>query len=86
MIPTAKVLWGEGLFIRPQHFQQQDRYHEWRLAQAMMTMHPYAWGVRQIRIDMDALKAGRFAYLSFSWCCLTASSTTPPLKTICPRP
>ncbi len=63
MIPTAKVLWGEGLFIRPQHFQQQDRYHEWRLAQAMTTMHPYAWGVRQIRIDMDALKAGRLRLL-----------------------
>ena len=35
MIPTSKVLWGEGLFLRPQHFQQQDAYHEWRLSQAM---------------------------------------------------
>jgi type VI secretion system protein ImpJ len=29
--PPSKVLWGEGLFLRPQHFQQQDRYHEARL-------------------------------------------------------
>ena len=23
-----KVLWTEGLFLRPQHFQQQERYFE----------------------------------------------------------
>ncbi|MBX3618826.1 MAG: type VI secretion system baseplate subunit TssK [Rhizobacter sp.] len=59
MIPTSKVLWGEGLFLRPQHFQQQDAYHEWRLAQAMRTLHPYAWGVRSLKVDTDALQAGR---------------------------
>lgn len=59
MIPTPKVLWGEGLFLRPQHFQQQDAYHEWRLAQAVRGLHPYAWGVRSIKVDTDALQAGR---------------------------
>ena len=59
MIPTPKVLWGEGLFLRPQHFQQQDAYHEWRLAQAVRGLHPYAWGVRSIKVDADALQAGR---------------------------
>ena len=63
MLPTSKVLWGEGLFIRPQHFQQQDAYQEWRVAQAMTTLHPYAWGVRSLRIDTDALKAGRLRLL-----------------------
>ena len=33
MSMPAKLLWGEGLFLRPQHFQQQDRYHEARLNQ-----------------------------------------------------
>ena len=28
---AAKILWGEGLFLRPQHFQRQDQYHEMRL-------------------------------------------------------
>lgn len=63
MIPTSKVLWGEGLFIRPQHFQQQDAYHEWRLTQAMTTLHPYAWGVRSTKIDTDALRAGRLRFI-----------------------
>jgi type VI secretion system protein ImpJ len=53
----SKVLWGEGLFLRPQHFQQQDRYHEARLHQTASALHPYAWGVRKLSIDLDALKA-----------------------------
>lgn len=52
----SKVLWGEGLFLRPQHFQQQDRYHEARLNQTACALHPYAWGVRKIVIDQDALR------------------------------
>ena len=55
MIRSSKVLWGEGLFLRPQHFQRQDAYHEWRLAEISRAVHPYAWGVRRVRIDTDAL-------------------------------
>ena len=58
MIPTSKVLWGEGLFLRPQHFQRQDAYHEWRLAETARTLHPYAWGVRRCRVDVQALASG----------------------------
>jgi type VI secretion system protein ImpJ len=53
----SKVLWGEGLFLRPQHFQQQDRYHEARLNQTAMALHPYAWGVRKLVVDLDALRS-----------------------------
>lgn len=58
MIQSPKVLWGEGLFLRPQHFQRQDAYHEWRLAEVARTLHPYAWGVRRLRVDTDALASG----------------------------
>lgn len=58
MIQTPKVLWGEGLFLRPQHFQHQDAYHEWRLAQMSRALHPYAWGIRSLKIDLDALQTG----------------------------
>ena len=52
----SKVLWGEGLFLRPQHFQQQDRYHEARLNQTACALHPYCWGVRRLAVDLDALR------------------------------
>ena len=48
MSRMSKVLWGEGLFLRPQHFQRQDAYHEARLQAVAGALHPYAWGVREI--------------------------------------
>ncbi len=52
---SNKVLWGEGLFLRPQHFQQQDQYHEQRLHQSVTALHPYVWGVSHLQLDQDAL-------------------------------
>ena len=53
---SGKLLWGEGLFLRPQHFQQQDRYHETRLRDSVRALHPYSWGVGQLQVDRDALQ------------------------------
>ncbi|MFG6469329.1 type VI secretion system baseplate subunit TssK [Roseateles sp. BYS87W] len=55
MSTASKLLWGEGLFLRPQHFQRQDAYHEARLAEAVRDLHPYAWGVQRLEVDTDAL-------------------------------
>lgn len=55
---SQKILWGEGLFLRPQHFQRQDLYHESRLAEYGRAVHPYLWGIRRIKFDMEALAAG----------------------------
>ncbi|MFD0739816.1 type VI secretion system baseplate subunit TssK [Lysobacter koreensis] len=54
----SKVFWGEGLFLRPQHFQRQDAYHEARLQDLAAALHPYAWGVRQARFDLQSLASG----------------------------
>ncbi|MDO8072352.1 type VI secretion system baseplate subunit TssK [Janthinobacterium sp. SUN176] len=55
---AAKVLWGEGLFLRPQHFQRQDQYHEARLHHTASALHPYLWGVAHMEWDLAALKTG----------------------------
>ena len=57
MTTPAPVLWGEGHFLRPHHFQQQDRYHDLRLQQMASALHPYAWGVRQVDIDHEGLRS-----------------------------
>lgn len=64
MIPSAKILWGEGLFLRPQHFQRQDAYHEARLAQAMRWLRPHAWGLAALELDEDALATGLLRVLA----------------------
>ena len=54
----SKVFWGEGLFLRPQHFQRQDAYHEARLQEFAQAVHPYSWGVRKVRFDTQSLASG----------------------------
>lgn len=59
---TAKILWGEGLFMRPQHFQQQDAHAEAQLRRAMLTANPFAWGIRDLALDHDSLKSGMLRF------------------------
>ena len=54
----AAVLWGEGLFLRPQHFQLQDEYFESLSRHALLSAQPYAWGVSALEADRDALRVG----------------------------
>lgn len=55
---TGKILWGEGLFLRPQHFQQQDAYHEARARHLLQAANPYGWGLHTLQIDAEALSSG----------------------------
>jgi len=63
---SGKILWGEGLFLRPQHFQQQDHYHEERLHRTAGLLHPYAWGVIGLAVDRDALANDSLRLLELS--------------------
>jgi len=56
-----KVVWFEGMFLRPQHFQQQDRYTERLVRERAAGLVPYGWGLRNLRIDTAQLETGRFA-------------------------
>lgn len=61
---TSRVIWQEGMFLRSQHFQQQDRWFESCLR--MTTLRPYGWGLKQVSIDHNLLRTGRFAASSAS--------------------
>lgn len=63
---NSKVLWGEGLLLRPQHFQRQDQYHEHRLHKSIDTVHPYAWGVERLEVDREALGSNVLRILALS--------------------
>lgn len=62
----TKVFWGEGLFLRPQHFQRQDAYHEARLHDRARSLHPDSWGVRSVRFDSQSLVTGSLRALELS--------------------
>ncbi|MEM0924087.1 MAG: type VI secretion system baseplate subunit TssK [Pseudomonadota bacterium] len=59
-----KVVWREGLFLQPHHFQQHDRYVESLVAGVASGVTPYAWGVRELTLDDELLKLGKIAVKS----------------------
>lgn len=61
-----KVLWGEGLFLRPQHFQQQDSYHSHQRAMSMKLLHPYAYGSVEIKLDSALLDSNVLSFETIS--------------------
>lgn len=55
-----KVIWNEGLFVQPQHFQQQERYFE-SYVHAKSRTQPYAWGFDSLELDRGQLDLGKVA-------------------------
>lgn len=61
---TNKVVWSEGLFLRPQLFQQQERYFEYYAHKRASTLSPFYWGFSQYEIDREALAYGKLVLRS----------------------
>ena len=55
-----RVVWSEGLFLRPQHFQQQDRYMERFVETRCQGLIPHAWGFTEVELERDLLGIGKF--------------------------
>jgi type VI secretion system protein ImpJ len=59
-----KVVWTEGLFLQPQHLQQQERYFDRLVRASTIGLRPFAWGLTQLELDTDLLTLGKFAVRS----------------------
>ena len=55
MSDRSKVIWSEGLFLRPQHFQQQERYLEGYIEGRAAVLRPHSWGVQELEFNRDVL-------------------------------
>jgi len=53
-----KVLWNEGLFLTPHHFQQWDRHIEAEVWHRLRAIQPLSYGFTDLKIDEDALAVG----------------------------
>lgn len=49
------VYWHEGLFLRPQHFQQHDLFAQTYSYQQTTALQPHAWGIRRLSFVQSAL-------------------------------
>src|SRR5690606_38979788 len=56
-----KVIWSEGLFLQPHHFQQHDRYVESYVDGRCRPLRGYGWGFTEIKLDAAQLAIGKVA-------------------------
>ncbi|WP_443190665.1 type VI secretion system baseplate subunit TssK [Pseudomonas indica] len=59
-----RVVWSEGMFLRPQHFQQHDRFMETLLDGRCRSLIAGGWGFSELRIDDALLTQGKLAIVS----------------------
>lgn len=57
---SNKVIWSEGMFLQPQHLQQQERYFEHLIRNQTITIDTSNWGVLEYQIDQELLSLGKF--------------------------
>jgi type VI secretion system protein ImpJ len=57
----SKVVWREGLFLRPHHLQQNDRYLERFVESRTRYASPYPWGFSHLEIDRDLAQQSKFS-------------------------
>lgn len=61
MFSRNRVIWNEGLFIKPQHFQQQQRYSEYFMDERLSTVSRYLYGISEFEFNPEYLSFGRIA-------------------------
>ena len=58
MSKRARVVWSEGLLLTPQHFQQQDRYHEEQSADLLRASGAFFYGFNTLSLQAEAIHNG----------------------------
>lgn len=59
----SKVVWSEGMFLNPHHFQQQERYFERYVNGKCSAFGAYGWGIHDVEIDQELLKLGKISLI-----------------------
>ncbi|MBC8635300.1 type VI secretion system baseplate subunit TssK [Caballeronia sp. EK] len=56
-----RMIWSEGLFLEPQHFQQHDRFIEHLVRSHARATEAWSWGWASVMLDEVALGLGKIA-------------------------
>lgn len=59
------IVWSEGLYMVPQHLQQQDRYFEHLVRARVSAVFKDCWGVINVSFDNLALQRGQVTIEAF---------------------
>lgn len=64
MSDSNKIVWSEGMFLRPQHFQQNNRYLERYIEGRSTALEPFFYGFSELNIDKEPLHLGKLSITS----------------------
>ena len=81
-----KVVWSEGMFLHPQHFQQQDRHVDFLLRTQLSLFHPYCWGFENLELDEELLTLGKIGIKECRGLFLDGTCIDIPHLTKAPEP
>ncbi|SAK88500.1 type VI secretion protein [Caballeronia calidae] len=81
-----KVTWSEGLFLRPQLFQQQERYLEQFAHKRAAPLSPFFFGFSRYEIDLEALALGKVIAKSANGVFPDGTPFDAPAQTSLPAP
>ena len=81
-----KVAWSEGLFLRPQLFQQQERYLEHLAHKRAAALSPFFWGFGHYAIDAESLSLGKVVLASAAGIFADGTPFDAPAQTLPPAP
>jgi type VI secretion system protein ImpJ len=59
MSSLGKVIWTQGMFLQPHHFQQETRHIEHLVDARVRATGRHAWGFRELVLDEGLLALGR---------------------------
>lgn len=86
MLTRNRIIWSEGLFIKPQHFQQQQRHIDYLLHSRFSALGEHFSGVTELKINDDHLSFGRITLSSASGVMPDGSVFSLPYDDVMPLP
>lgn len=86
MSTQNRVIWSEGLFIKPQHFQQEARYYDYLINQRIRSTGDFLYGFSALELNQEYLNFGKIALLSATGVMPDGSVFDIPLHTASPEP
>lgn len=81
-----KVAWSEGLFLRPQLFQQQERYLEHLAHKRAAALSPFYWGFSHVAIDAESLSLGKLVLANAAGVFSDGTPFDTPGQALAPAP
>ncbi len=81
-----RIVWSEGLFVKPQHFQQQFRYTESLLDQKIKSLQAYDFGFERLELNREHLSLGKISLIFAKGSFPDGTSFNAPSHDLLPEP